>query len=197
MNRYRMMVCDDDEGYRMLVKTVMRDAAQGKGHDVEFVEARDGKDCVEGVTESAPDCVLLDLEMPGANGWETLPRLRKVIPTGKIVVLSSSAAEESSDTVLKLGADAFVQKPRDIFLLPGLIAEQLGCAARSTAMACGRPAAYGCIAPSGSSSSRTLGRLRTSLCRGTSMSMPGGEGRGATGRAGCVRRWWRATHGLR
>jgi CheY-like chemotaxis protein len=129
MNRYRMMVCDDDEGYRMLVKTVMRDAAQGKGHDVEFVEARDGKDCVEGVTESAPDCVLLDLEMPGANGWETLPRLRKVIPTGKIVVLSSSAAEESSDTVLKLGADAFVQKPRDIFLLPGLIAEQLGCAA--------------------------------------------------------------------
>jgi CheY-like chemotaxis protein len=129
MNRYRMMVCDDDEGYRMLVKTVMRDAAGSKGHDLEFVEARDGKDCVEGVTETTPDCVLLDLEMPGANGWETLPRLRKVIPAGKIVVLSSSAAEESSDAVLKLGADAFVQKPRDIFLLPGLIAEQLGCAA--------------------------------------------------------------------
>jgi CheY-like chemotaxis protein len=129
MNPYRMMVCDDDEGYRMLVKTVMRDAAGSKGHDVEFVEARDGKDCVEGVAERTPDCVLLDLEMPGANGWETLPRLRKVIPAGKIVVLSSSAAEESSEAVLKLGADAFVQKPRDIFLLPGLIAEQLGCAA--------------------------------------------------------------------
>lgn len=124
-----MMVCDDDDGYRMLVKTVMRDAAGSRGRDVEFVEARDGRDCVAGVTESAPDCVLLDLEMPGANGWEALPRLRKVIPAVPIVVLSSSAAEESSEAVLKLGADAFVQKPRDIFLLPGLIAEQLGCAA--------------------------------------------------------------------
>ncbi len=129
MHRYRMMVCDDDAGYRMLVRTVMRDAADSKGHDVEFVEAQDGRDCVAGVAESAPDCVLLDLEMPGANGWETLPRLREVIPAGKIVVLSSSAPEESSEAVLKLGADAFVQKPRDIFLLPGLIAEQLGCAA--------------------------------------------------------------------
>jgi DNA-binding response OmpR family regulator len=77
----------------------------------EVVTARNGHDAISKLAASLPDVILLDLEMPGMDGWVVLAR-RAVEPTWKRVpVIAMSAAHEYASAVLELGADAFLAKP--------------------------------------------------------------------------------------
>ncbi|KUU34772.1 two-component system response regulator, partial [Escherichia coli] len=64
-----------------------------------------------------PDLILLDLNMPGMNGLETLDKLREKSLSGRIVVFSVSNHEEDVVTALKRGADGYLLKdmePEDL-----------------------------------------------------------------------------------
>src|SRR3954447_12146536 len=69
-------------------------------------EAEDGAG-LDALPASAPDVVLLDLNMPQLRGPETLPRLRKLAPQARVVVLSSFSAEEKEAAALAAGADRY------------------------------------------------------------------------------------------
>ncbi|HET8535549.1 MAG TPA: response regulator transcription factor [Solirubrobacteraceae bacterium] len=117
----RVFLCDDDDGYRMLLREVL--SAEGM-HIVG--EGGDGAACVEAVVESDPDVVLLDLNMPGMNGFEALPLLRAGLPEAKLIVLSTSPADRQSVSAAHmLGADGYVSKPYDIFAVPALLRRAL------------------------------------------------------------------------
>jgi two-component system nitrate/nitrite response regulator NarL len=89
-------------------------------------EGGDGAACVEAVVESDPDVVLLDLNMPGMNGFEALPPLRAGLPEAKLIVLSTSPADRQSVSAAHmLGADGYVSKPYDIFAVPALLRRAL------------------------------------------------------------------------
>ena len=74
------------------------------------LEANNGLQAMEKVREHNPDLVLLDVEMPGMDGFETLKRLREVSEAAVIMVTVRSD-EEDRIKGLDLGADDYVTKP--------------------------------------------------------------------------------------
>src|SRR5690349_2986718 len=114
----RVFHVDDDPTYRSLVQVVLTQSANG------FVwvgEAADGAAAIAQVAEVNPDLVLLDIHMPGMNGMEALPRLRELLPDAKIVALTTVWRHSFAQHFRTLGGDAFLEKPRNVMRLPGLI----------------------------------------------------------------------------
>jgi len=73
-------------------------------------EAGNGFDGVVLAEQHDPDLILLDLNMPGLNGLDTLSRLREISLSGRVVVFSVSDHEEDVVSALKRGADGYLLK---------------------------------------------------------------------------------------
>jgi two-component system, NarL family, nitrate/nitrite response regulator NarL len=101
----RILVVDDDPQFRQLVKLVLR-----KVEDFDIVsEAPDGRAGVEQTEALQPDVVLLDLMMPGMDGFEALPLIKRAHPEASVIVLTALDADEAEEGVL-FGAAGFVEK---------------------------------------------------------------------------------------
>ncbi len=74
------------------------------------LEANDGLQALEKVRDYNPDLVLLDVEMPGLDGFETLKRLREMSDAA-VIMLTVRSDEEDRIRGLDLGADDYVTKP--------------------------------------------------------------------------------------
>jgi CheY-like chemotaxis protein len=77
------------------------------------VEASNGTEAIEKAMELAPDIILMDLSLPGMDGWEATRRLKANQQTLHIpiVALTSHALAGFSDSAKKAGCDVFVTKP--------------------------------------------------------------------------------------
>ncbi|MBX3028491.1 response regulator [bacterium] len=114
----RALIVDDDRSVRF----VIREALRGQGWEVE--EADDGALVEERLESARYDLLLLDLYMPGMNGYEVLRRIRqphggvlpvwKTRPDVRIVVLSGAAGQGGLDFAERLGADTCLRKPFDV-----------------------------------------------------------------------------------
>jgi len=79
-------------------------------------EAKNGMEAIRMVPELSPQVVILDLSMPGMNGFETAAKLRQLAPSVKIVIFS---VHDIPTTARWVGADAFVSKssaPQELVL---------------------------------------------------------------------------------
>ena len=117
----KLFLCDDNREYRMLLRLVLERA----GHEI-VGEAADGREVVERAPDAKPEVLLLDLNMPRVNGWEALPRLRKLLPRTKLVILTTGQAQDERRNALAAGADAFIVKPPRISALEGQLLASLG-----------------------------------------------------------------------
>ncbi|TKI06569.1 two-component system response regulator NarL [Martelella alba] len=80
-------------------------------------EATNGEQGVRLAEELDPDLILLDLNMPGLNGLDTLDKMRRIPLSGRIVVFSVSDHEDDVITAIKRGADGYLLKdmePEDL-----------------------------------------------------------------------------------
>lgn len=110
----RVLIADDHEIVRMGVRTLLA----GYPHLEVCGEAADGRDTLEKVVELVPDLVILDLSMPGMNGFEAATEIRRIAPSTKIVFFSM---HDIPDTARTVGADAFVLKSAAAAELPAAI----------------------------------------------------------------------------
>lgn len=103
----RILVVEDSAVIRRLIEVCLRAA------DLEIVTRDDGKSGLSAVSSESPDLVVLDIGLPGMDGWEVLDRIRRDESTKHIpvVVLTAHAEEESRRRANEGGADAFVTKP--------------------------------------------------------------------------------------
>ena len=73
-------------------------------------EAGDGRTAIEGIAETHPSAVLLDLSMPDMDGFQAIPEIRSREPGVAIVVLSGFPAGRMADRATERGADGYVEK---------------------------------------------------------------------------------------
>ena len=103
----RILVADDDDGLRQLLRLIL--AREG----FEVFEAASGEQALALAVTVDPAVILLDVMMPGLDGYDVCRRLKSDQRTGNVPVVFVSAAEDvlRRNEVQKLGAAACIQKP--------------------------------------------------------------------------------------
>ncbi|WP_210491749.1 response regulator transcription factor [Patulibacter sp. SYSU D01012] len=102
--RSQILVVDDDEAIREVVQLVL----ERGGMLVRTAE--DGRGALKVLFGGTVDAVLLDVDMPGLDGWQTLERIREVTDV-PVCMLTSEDAELAKVRALRGGADDYVVKP--------------------------------------------------------------------------------------
>jgi len=105
MPRKNILVIEDDAPIRRGVA----DALKFAGYTV--FEAADGNAGLQSAISAEVDMVLLDIIMPGLDGFEVLAELRKVKPAVPVIMLTAKGTESDRVRGLKGGADDYVVKP--------------------------------------------------------------------------------------
>jgi class 3 adenylate cyclase len=105
-----VLVVDDEEPNRIL----LRDPLEMHGYQV--LEAEDGERALQEVAQCTPDVILLDVMMPGLDGFEVCRRLKQDVRTAPIPVLMVTALSERKERMMGIaaGANDFLNKPVDI-----------------------------------------------------------------------------------
>jgi two-component system, chemotaxis family, chemotaxis protein CheY len=110
----KVLVIEDEEFLRKLIATKLVNS------NYEVIEAVDGEDGLKKIKETKPDIVLLDLILPGMDGFTFLEKIKDDPETKEIpvIILSNLGQKEEIERGLKLGAKDFLVKanltPKDI-----------------------------------------------------------------------------------
>ncbi len=104
MRQERILVVDDEERIRSIVRSYL----QQEGYQVD--EAATGEDAVARIREHAPDLVVLDIRLPGIDGFDVLRQVRR---TSDVYVIMLTAKTDETDKLigLEVGADDYMTKP--------------------------------------------------------------------------------------
>ena len=101
----RILIVDDEPGIRQSLKGVFED----EGFTTETVAS--GEECLKKIDGNSYDLVLLDIWLPGADGLETLRKLRERSPQTRVIMISGHATIATAVAATKLGAYDFIEKP--------------------------------------------------------------------------------------
>jgi two-component system, OmpR family, phosphate regulon response regulator PhoB len=105
----KVLLADDDRVLTNLLSSKLRTLG------VETVVAHDAMQALMGAMRSPPDAIVLDIQMPGGNGLETLRKLKANAKTANIpvVVLTGTGNAQTPDQAKSLGAEEYLLKPVD------------------------------------------------------------------------------------
>ncbi len=122
MDRRRVLIIDDD-----------RDLLQGlsirlRAHGYDVIHAADGVQAIGAARKTPPDVILLDLGLPGGDGYLVMERFRSMGAMSAVPIIVLSARDPATDRhrALGAGAEAFFHKPVDNAILLGAIRQALG-----------------------------------------------------------------------
>jgi two-component system alkaline phosphatase synthesis response regulator PhoP len=101
----KVLLAEDDRH----IREGLRDILVGEGYDA--VTASDGKEALRLFQAAAPHFVLLDIMMPGANGYDVCREIRARDPDVPIIFISAKSEEIDRVVGLELGGDDFIVKP--------------------------------------------------------------------------------------
>lgn len=106
MQPYRIFIADDHVLIRQMIKNTLEElpSIQVTG------EAGDGGELLERLQQASPDMILLDIAMPGMHGLDALPRVKKMFPRIKILILSMHKSKQHIARAFEAGADGYLLK---------------------------------------------------------------------------------------
>ena len=100
----RVLAVDDDDMNLMRIKKILRTE-----YDVFF--ASSGVEALDTLKREQMDLVLLDIEMPRMNGFETFERMKEFAPDTPVIFLTASGQEDDVVSAIRLGAVNYLKKP--------------------------------------------------------------------------------------
>lgn len=103
----KILIVDDD----INLCNVLKEELTEVGYDTEFVN--DGDSALDYLKGNHVDLILLDLKMPGKDGFDVLRELQKLKLSVKVIVLTAYADVKSAIDSAKMGATDFISKPYD------------------------------------------------------------------------------------
>ncbi|MDD5749051.1 MAG: response regulator [Actinomycetota bacterium] len=117
MPKRKILVVDDDPTMVKLINVNL------KLNNYAIEEASSGEEALEIIEKAPLDLVVLDIMMPGVDGWEVLRRIRANPETEELPVILVTAKTQDSDVIRgwELGADEYVIKPFNPLLLVEII----------------------------------------------------------------------------
>ncbi|TVR49708.1 MAG: response regulator [Puniceicoccaceae bacterium] len=101
----KILIADDEAHVRQFLGLIVR----GLGSPIVF-EAGNGQDALEIFERERPGLVLLDVNMPGIDGLETLNRISAIDPEANVVILTSMTNRQTVEGAAEAGAVAFIRK---------------------------------------------------------------------------------------
>jgi FixJ family two-component response regulator len=118
-SRPLIAVVDDEEP----VRTALRRLIRAAGNDVETFAS--GAQFLASYADHEPDCILLDLHMPGLDGFDVQARVHQAAPRIPVVIITGHDQPETRGRALAAGAAAYLLKPVDEETLFAAIAAAL------------------------------------------------------------------------
>ena len=100
-----ILVVDDEEAIVSSLSSILQD----EGYEV--LVAKSGAEALKSYMADPPDLMLLDIWMPDMDGLETLRRIREIVPTAQVMVMSGHGSIETAVKAIKLGAYDYIEKP--------------------------------------------------------------------------------------
>jgi DNA-binding NtrC family response regulator len=107
----KVLLVDDEVEFLEIMEERM--VARG----IEVSTSSSARDALDKIEKDIFDAVILDLQMPGMDGLETLKRIKERSPEIQVILLTGHATVEKGVEAIKLGAMDFVEKPADIEVL--------------------------------------------------------------------------------
>lgn len=106
----RVMLVEDHPEYREVIQLALEDEP-----GIELTDQVGSSERAISVLQhreqsALPDIVLLDLNLPGISGLDVLPKLREILPDGKVIVLTQSGNEADVMMAIQLGASGYLLK---------------------------------------------------------------------------------------
>lgn len=114
MTKKKILICDDDRDFIKLLAIRL-------SKDFEIEVAVDGVQVMQNARKIKPDCIVLDIRMPGGNGYETAKRLRENSHTLTIPIILISGTDPDFSKFTEFDQKNFLRKPFDVNKLVSLI----------------------------------------------------------------------------
>jgi CheY-like chemotaxis protein len=116
----KILVVEDSPDNMKLFRTLLA----LKGHEV--TELAGGEGLLETIARTEPDLVLLDIQLPGKDGFALLAEIRKSPHRGlRVLALTAHAMSGDRERALQAGFDGYITKPIDIRQFPGVVQRAL------------------------------------------------------------------------
>ena len=116
----KIMIVDDEEDIRVSVGQIF----EVSGYEI--IKAVDGNDCLNKLEREIPDLVILDIMMPGMNGWDVAARIKENSKWSEIpIVFLTAKGDEMSIGMGRLASEEYVVKPFDLIKLKERVEEIL------------------------------------------------------------------------
>jgi CheY-like chemotaxis protein len=104
-----VLLVDDDPYSQGVFELVM------KHYDLPFIVLDDAETALDFLKTNSPDVVLMDIFLPGIDGYQALDRIRKMsqMPTCRVIATTAYYTHDTEQEVLKRGFDGYIAKPFD------------------------------------------------------------------------------------
>ena len=118
----KILVIEDDADIRMLLKAQLGN----EGYETAF--AWDAVTALTIARKEDPDLIILDIGLPGGDGWVVMERLQTLAPFAMIpiIVVSAQPSEPNAERATAAGAHAFIEKPYEVETVLATVRDALG-----------------------------------------------------------------------
>jgi len=122
----KLLIVDDEIEICEFLKSFFED------RDFKVATAYDGIKAFEQVATFKPEVVLLDIQMPGMDGLQTLKKIKSTYPQVKVIMVTAVETQEKIEEAMRLGADNYITKPLSLEYLEKDVQDKIDLLAKGS-----------------------------------------------------------------